>query len=496
MRKHNNFVKFLKKINLSINNLLEKYLNKLNFNNLSNIARSNKVFLTSVALIILFLSYLSLPHTYNKDEIRKELKSQLLNRFNINFIFPKNFDYKFYPRPHFIIKESSIIVDQSAITNIKKLKVYLSLDNFFSLKNITVKDVILENSNFNFDKKNYNFFLQILDSNFLESTFKIKDSNIFYRDADKEVLFINKILNMKYYYDTKELKNIVYSENEIFNIPYSFDSYLDKVKKKIFTKVNLNLLKLQIENEIEDKDNSKNGLMKFIYDKNKSEASYKLKKNLFVFNYFEKLIDPKFNYEGKINFDPFYANLKGDTDKINLSYLFKFNSLTTQLFKSEILNNNNLNIELSINSKKIAQYQNLINFFLNFKIEEGLIDIDNSKFSWGKHVDFKILDSLLYVNKNNLILDGKLILNVKNDQEIYKFLQMSKNLRPELKNLELNFYYNFDQQTLDFNNIRVNDKMSENLNNSLEKIILKKDKLQNKIYFKNLMKKAIADYVG
>ena len=496
MRKHNNFVKFFKKINLSINNLLEKYLNKLNFNNLSNIARSNKVFLTSVALIILFLSYLSLPHTYNKDEIRKELKSQLLNRFNINFIFPKNFNYKFYPRPHFIIEESSIIVDQIAISDVKKLKIYLTLDNFFSSKNIIVKDVILENSNFNFDKKNYNFFLQILDNNFLESTFKIKDSNIFYRDTDKEVLFINKILNMKYYYDSKQLKNIVYSENEIFNIPYSFNSYIDKVKKKIFTKINLNLLKLQIENEIEYKDNSKDGLMRFIYDKNKSEASYKLNKNLFVFNYFEKLINPKFNYEGKINFDPFYANLKGDTDKINLSYLFKFNSLTTQLLKTEILNNKNLNIGLIINSKKIAKYQSFINFLLNFKIEEGLIDIDNSKFSWGKHADFKILNSLLYLNNNNLILDGKLIVDVKNEQEIFKFLQMSKNLRPKLKNLELNFYYNFDQQTLDFKNIRVNDKISENLNNALEKIILKKDKLQNKIYFKNLMKKAIADYVG
>ena len=496
MSKHNHFVKILKKINLSINNLLEKYLNKLKFSNLLNIARSNKVFLTSVALIILFLSYLSLPHTYNKDEIREELKNQLLNKFNTNFIFSKNFKYKFYPRPHFIIEDSSLIFNQIAISDVKKLKIYVQLDSLFSLKNIIVKDVILENSNFNFDKKNYNFFLKILDNNFLESTFKIKDSNIFYRNTDKEVLFINKILTMKYYYDPKELKNIIYSENEIFNIPYSFNSYMDKVKKKIFTKVNLNLLKLQIENEIEYLEDSKNGLIHFIYNKNKSEASYKLNKNLFVFNYFEKLIDPKFNYEGKINFDPFYANLKGDTDKINLSYLFKFNSLTTQLFKTEILNNKNLNIELSINSRKIAQYQNLINFLLNFKIEEGLIDIDNSKFSWDKHVDFKILDSLIYVNNNNLILDGKLIVDVKNEQEIFKFLQMSKNLRPKLKNLELNFYYNFDKQTLDFKNIRVNDKISENLNNALEKIILKKDKLQNKIYFKNLMKKAIADYVG
>ena len=285
MRKHNNFVKFLKKINLSTNNLLEKYLNKLNINNLSNIARSNKVFLTFVALVILFLSYLSLPHTYNKDEIRKELKNQLLNKFNINFIFSKNFKYKFYPRPHFVIEDSSLIFNQIIISDVKKLKVYVKLDNLFSIKNIIAKDVILENSNFNFDKKNYNFFLKILDNNFLESTFKIKDSNIFYRNTDKEVLFINKILNMKYYYDPKELKNIVYSENEIFNIPYSFNSYVDKVKKKIFTKVNLNLLKFQIENEIEYMEDFKNGLVNFIYNKNKSEASYKLNKNLFVFNY-------------------------------------------------------------------------------------------------------------------------------------------------------------------------------------------------------------------
>ena len=496
MSKDNHFVKLLKKINLTINSLLKNYLNKLNFNNLTNIARSNKVFLFFVALIILLLSYLSIPHIYNKNEIKKELTRQLLDKFNTNFIFSKNFNYKFFPRPQFTIENSSIIDNHVEISDIKKLTIYISLDKLFSLKNITIKDVILENANFNFDKKNYDFFLKLLDNSFLENSFKIKDSNIFYRNSENEVLFINKIVKMKYFYDMNNLNNIVFSENEIFNIPYSYEFINDKIKNKIFSKLNLSFLKLQIENEIDYKDDIKKGNLYLIYNQIRGKAIYELNKDYFSFNYFDHSKNPKFVYEGEINFNPFYSVFKGDTDKVNLSYLFKSNSFFTQLFKTEILNNKNLNIDLIINSKKISQLNNFINFFLNFKIQEGLIDIDNTKFSWDNYVDFKILDSLIYLNNNNLILDGKLIINIKNDREIYKFLQISKKLRPKINKIELYFNYNFDQQIIDLNTVKVNDKISEKINNNLEKIIIQKNKLQNKIYFKNIMKQAIEAYVG
>ena len=154
MSKNNHYVKFFKKIYLSINRLLEQYLNKLNPNNLLNILRSNKVFVTFVAIIILFLSYLSIPHVYNKAEIQKEFENQLSDKFGLNFNFKQNFEYNFYPRPHFIIKESSILEKEIKISDIKKLSIYVSLKNLFSLKNIIIKDVILENANFNLNKKN------------------------------------------------------------------------------------------------------------------------------------------------------------------------------------------------------------------------------------------------------------------------------------------------------------------------------------------------------
>ena len=496
MSKHNNFVKFLKRINLSINSLLEESLNKLSFKNLSNIARSNKAFLTFVAFMILSLSYLSIPHIYNKIEIKRELRSQLLDRFNINLIFSKNFKYKFFPRPQFIIEDSSIVDNQVKISDIKKLTIYISLDKLFSLNEIAIKDVILENTNFNFNHKNYKFLLDLLDNNFLESNLKIKNSNIFYRNVDNEVLFLNKIVDMKYYYEPNDLQNIVYSENEIFNIPYSYKLVNDKINKKIFSKINLNNLKFQIVNELNYKDEKKRKLINFIYNKNKSKASYELTKNLFVFSFFEKLADPNFIYEGEINFVPFYSNLKGNANKINLSFLLNSNSLFTQLLKTEILNNKNLNITLDINSKFIDQLQSFIDIFLNFKIKEGLIDIDNTKFSWSNYADFRISDSLIYVDESNLILDGKLIIDLKNQNEIYKFLQTSRSLRPNLKNLEFDFRYNFDQQIMDLNNIRIDNNTNEKVNEVLKKIVLKKDKLQNKIYIKKIMKDALAAYAG
>ena len=495
MSKHNYFVTFLKKINLSVNSLLEKYLNKLNFSNFSNIARSNKAFLTFVAIVILFSTYLLIPYTFNKLEIKAELENQLLDKFNLDFNFSKNLNYNFFPRPHFVIENSFIFENELEISEIKKLHIFVSLNNLLFLKNIVIKDVVLENTNFNFNKKNSDFFIKLLDNDFLESSLVIKNSNIFFRDMGGEILFINKIIDMKYYYNPKELKNIINSKNEIFNIQYHFRSYKSE-EKKIFSKINLDFPKLTIENELDYNNTKKKGSTNFVFQRKKSRATYELNKNIFSFNYYDKLSDPNFIYEAKINLNPFFSNIRGNTNKINLSSLFNTNQFFAQLLKTEILNNKNLNFDLSINANEITNYQPFVNLFLNSKIEEGLIDIDKTKFSWNDFADFEISDSLLYVNQNQLILDGKLVIYIKNYNEIYKFLQMFKNSRPEIKKIEFYFNYNFDERVISSSNIKINEKNNEKVNNIMNKIILKKNKTQNKIYLKNLIKKAIIAYIG
>ena len=175
---------FIKKLSKFINNLLEKNLNKLNVDNLKNLLINNKIFLSIVALIILFLSYLSFPNIHNKEEVASEIKKNLKNKLNLEFNFQEDLDYKFLPRPHFITNNSSIISQENKITEIKKLKVYVSLENLFSLKNIKLNHVILEEANFNLNKENYNFFYNLLDGNFSDFKFEILKSNVFYRSLE------------------------------------------------------------------------------------------------------------------------------------------------------------------------------------------------------------------------------------------------------------------------------------------------------------------------
>ncbi len=234
MQKTKLFVKQLNNINKYINSLLEKNLNRLKFNNLKKIVTNNKIVLTFVAVFILFISYLLSPIFYKQSDISNELQSKLNERFNLIFNFSENFSYNFFPRPHFKTKNSFILENKSKISNIDNLVIYVSSDNFFSLKNIKINKVVIKNANFNLNKKNQNFFLKLLSSNLKDSDLKIKTSNIFFKNFNDEVLFINKILNMEYYYDQKEQENILYAENEIFNIFYDIKISNHILKKKTY----------------------------------------------------------------------------------------------------------------------------------------------------------------------------------------------------------------------------------------------------------------------
>ena len=64
--------------------------------------------------------------------------------------------------------------------------------------------------------------------------------------------------------------------------------------------------------------------------------NYKKNKNLFEFDYFDKKEDQKFLYNGELFFKPFYSNLKGNTDELNIFYLLNSKSIIPQLLKTEI----------------------------------------------------------------------------------------------------------------------------------------------------------------
>ena len=167
-----------------------------------------------------------------------------------------------------------------------------------------------------------------------------------------------------------------------------------------------------------------------------------------------------------------------------------------QFLKTEILNNKNLNLNTSLNAKQVDTLQNLNNLTLKLEIREGLIDINQTSINWLKIADIKILDSLILINDNNLVLDALVTIQINDFQEFYKSFQTPRNYRKEIKKIEFNLNYNFDQFTADLDDIRIDGVIDPNVNKILKKLILKNNKLQNRIYIKNLINKAMKFYAG
>ena len=496
MTKSNLLIKNLKNINKSINSLLERNLNKLKIENLKILVSNNKILLTFVALLISFIFYILAPTFYKQDDISRELRNELLSKFSLDFTLDQKLSYNFFPRPHFVSEGSTIIKNQNKISDIDKLKIYVSLDSLFSIKNININEIILENANFDLNAKNNNFFVKLLDNNYSDINLKIKNSNIFFRNLENEVLFISKIENLKYYYDPNELNNILYSKNNIFNTPFSFETINYKDEKKLLTRINLDFAKLKIENLYYYENDIKSGSATLMFNKNKNLINYKTNKNFFEFNYSNVLDKQKFLYNGKLNFKPFYSSIEGNTKEIDVSYLFGTNAIITELLKTEIFNNKNLDFKLNINANKIKNNRNFINFFLKSKIQEGLIDIDDTKIEWKDNSTIKLTDTLIFVKDGELFLDGKSEINIKNIKNIYKFLFTPKNFRKNIKTIDFSFSYSFDEKVILLNDIIIDGEYNENINKRINNIYFRESNLQNKIYLKNIMNEIVKAYAG
>ena len=500
MSKHNFFAKFFKKTSIFINSLLKKKLNKLNFlfekDKFLTFLSFKRGFMFLSALIVLTFSYLSIPNFYDTSNLINNIKNQLYKDLNIDFSLSEEFSYNLFPKPNLTFQEIKFLNQDKKFASVDEMKIYISFSNLFASNDIRIKNINLNKVNFDLNKKNYNFFVKLLNSNFSNFNLEIENSKIFYRNIENEVLFINKIDQLKYYYDLKDNKNTFVANNEIFNIPYTVELKNHKDEKKILTKVNFDFLKLQVKNILSYKQIQKNGLIEFTYNKKKSEGTYQLNNNLFNFNYLNKSLGNDFKYEGIINFIPFFSKISGDIDIINLNKLFNPDTILVQLFKSELLNNKNLNINVIINAEQIIPFRDLNNLVFKFRIEDGLLDISETKFSWLDYVDFQIFDSLLYVRDNNLVLDSNISIDIHNSSEVYKFFQTPRNYRKNINKIKFNFIYNFDQEITNLNNIEIDNLVNPEVNKILDQFISKDTILQNRIYFKSLINEAIKSYAG
>ena len=159
-----------------------------------------------ILLIILLFSslfYLSIPKFHNYDKLQKDLTTILSNEFNLNAIPSSKITYKILPSPNFEI--SNVILSTGSdekfneFAEIKKMKIYVSVNKLYDQKKIEIKKVSFLESNFNINKNSFNYITNYLKKKISNKKILVKKSKIFFRNRDKkkDVVTLFSIKNSK-----------------------------------------------------------------------------------------------------------------------------------------------------------------------------------------------------------------------------------------------------------------------------------------------------------
>ena len=496
MSKHNFLNKKVKKQILSINDLIESSFNKLKYflRNYRKILfnKDNRLVLVIGVVVILTLSYLLIPTLFDKDIIETKIKNQIYKKYNVDIKFNEKIKYGLLPKPHFSTKNVSILRNKKEIALTKNLMAYIGLNQLISIKKIDIKNLVFNKTDFNIYFNDLVFFENLLKTEPNENKIIFKRSNIFFKDKNEEILFINKINNSEFYYDPKKLQNILLSRNEIFNIPYKLTIRNDKFDKIFYTISNFNKIKLRINSENNYDNEIIDGIFDILFVNKKTSIKYRLKKDSLIFS----SENNKNFYDGVIDFKPFHFSANFNYEGLSIKNLFREDSILIDLINSEILNNKNFSADFNLNVKKITNINELKNIFFKVSIEEGNIKFSDSKMMWKDDLQISLIESLLTLDDDGINLIGSLLLNFKDINNFYSSFQIQRKNRKDVKQIKLDFVYNLDSKSFRFDNSKINNVQNDDVEEFLNRFNSKTDRVFNKITFKNFISNFFDVYAG
>lgn len=440
------------------------------------ISNFNKYLIFLIVILFLYLFYLSIPSLYKKGKLQKDLSDKLLTEFNVNASFSADLNYSILPVPQIVIKDAKIFNDDEKnpkeLVQIKKMRIIISQKKLFNQNNIEIKKIIIQDANFLLQKDDFDYYQNFINKKFSSKIIEIKSSNIFYKDFKNETISIFLIENLKLFYNSKKLINEILSDGKVFKIPFVFNFNTNFIEEPISeTKIYLKDLKLKFKNKSIRKNKSHNATTDLEIRNFKTTSNYQFESNLLSFKSSgSKLKNNFLDYEGEVNFNPFYLKLNINLDKIDLKKLFVSNSIVKELFKTNTFFNRNISANLSLNSNKLIKNKIFNSSIIFFNIDNGKINLDNSKFTSNKIGVLQTYKSSFKLEENQTIFESSFRFNIKNQKEFFKAFQVPKKNRKNIKNIFFDIKYDFFTNQLKINDFMINDK-NNSLNNETKNIL-------------------------
>ena len=464
--KTNNFFKrLIKYLKLPLQNYSSKTRVKINdiFKKNNNISNFNKILISFISLLFLYLFYLSIPTLYNKTWLQNNLESKLLKEFKINFSVSSDITYNILPSPHFLIKNSKIFRMSGKkpidLSEIKNLKIFISQKNLFNKDKIFIKKLILNKANFSLKKDDIVFLNKKSNEIFNNKKIKITKSNIFLKNNSDEVITIIKISKAFLFYNDLKFLNLLKLKGESFKIPFVLDFEKNFFTRENEKKINIDAkkLKLNILNQSnKNSDKSISGLNIISILNSNIYTKYDTQDDLITFEYDNsRTKNSNLYYKGKLSFTPFDLKLHVDLENFKLSRLINKESIIMELIDNKILFNENISANLSfvVNSTFNKQFFNSAN--INLNILNGQININQSKFVNDKIGFIELDNSNFFFEKDQLIFNSDIILKIKSSDYLFSFLGTPKRFRKSIKDIFLNIDYDFSNKKINFNTIKI-----------------------------------------
>ena len=493
----------MKKIIKKFDNLIQRTIFKVSniTNNNFNISNFNKYLISFIALLFIYLFYLLTPLLYSKTWLQTSIEDKLLNEFKMDLSTSANISYRILPAPHFLIKDSKILVIKDnvkkSIAEIKEFKVFLYQGNFFSKEKLNIKKIVINDANFSLLRSDFNLLNKFKKEKFSPKKIEINNSNIFFKDNLEEIILIIKINKTDLFFDNKKLSNFLNLEGEVFNIPFifNFNSRNDSVN---YEKINFKSkkIKLNISNESTIEKELTLGENNISFLTSSVNTKYSVREKLIIFKSdISKLTNSQVNYDGKLSINPFDLNFNIYLDNHRISKLLNINPILVEFIKSGMLFNENISVKNSISINSNEKNEIFQNAKINFNIVNGKLNLDNSIFVNNKIGLLELDNSSLFIENDNLILNTNIFFKIKDSDALFSFLNTNKKSRKNIRNILINLDYNFLKDEINFNDIKIdNNNVSDKFLNVFEDL---SDNISNNmIKSRRLINQLLSIYEG
>ena len=438
-----------------------------------------------IALFFTFVMYLSIPVLFNYKSIENIIESKFYSDFNINLNINGDIKYQLLPKPHLLISNSLLSINQNnnnhMTVDINNLKVFLNSNSLYPKSKIDFQKIEIQKTNFLLNKKEYSLLRNYLH-NSESKPIHIKKSKVFVVDKNDEAFIISPIEKISFTTSKKDNLKKLYIKGNIFDLDFK-SLWKKKFNSQMNSQIDIDFKQpnIFIKNKLnyESKSNLK-GSASLNYLNQNIEIDYKLQNNLVT------LKSPENNNDIKIDtfieVKPFYLNSNIILNRQNLNFLIDELVFSILNLKSDLLGNLNGNLKLSLTN---VEHELLRSGKINFIINQKVIKLSKVLFNLSKIG--QIESKIKYQEEGgDLIFHSSNILFIENKNEFAKKFQLKSNIAEKLDRIYFKIEKNINTGSISIFDVKISQ-----LNHQDEKQVKKRYSIRNSQELKSLVKQII-----